>query len=181
MVMKKVLAVLAAICLLASVSVADDQSINIGSLELGDTYLDITHVDADPFKGALTVTVTNTGTEAWTDFHFEIWNGFGGDATSVLFVDGGSLDPTSTQVLDSWSIGTTTLADPGVAGGIGFSKIDLYFANDVVNVGETATFTVYTDNTAEELTWFGVAVYPTPEPATMAMLALGGLLIRRRK
>ena len=31
------------------------------------------HDDADPFKGWIILTVENTGTEAWGDFHFELF------------------------------------------------------------------------------------------------------------
>ena len=30
------------------------------------------HYDADPWKGFANISVTNTGTEAWGDFHFSI-------------------------------------------------------------------------------------------------------------
>ena len=53
--------------------------------------------------------------------------------------------------------------------------MDLYFYGNTVGVGETVWFQIYTDN-ADELSWFGLAFHPTPvpEPATIAMLGIGG-------
>ncbi|MBC8378969.1 MAG: PEP-CTERM sorting domain-containing protein [Planctomycetes bacterium] len=171
------------VCLI-STSFADNGSGTVDTLTLGQV-LDYTensallHNDQDVgygFKGTYTLTVTNTGTEAWGDFHFEISNGFGGNANSVLFTDLalGGINPTSSQS------GLTWLVDNPVGD---LSSIDLFFYSDPVGAGETATFVVYTDNTAEELSWFGMCVYPTPvpEPATLSLLGLGALTLLRRK
>ncbi len=155
-----------------------------GDLTL-ESVISWVHEDEDPFKGTATVFVTNTGQQAWGDFHFEIYTvpGFG-SATSVLIKDAstGGVNPTITgygsiHSLDTpngWIIGTT---DDGHA------KIDLFFYNSPVLTGQTVSFTIYTDNTAQNLDFFGIKFNPTPvpEPATMAMLALGGLLAFRRK
>lgn len=184
------LVALLSVCLV-STSFAHDGSGTIDSLTLGQV-LDYTtepalgHNDIDEgygFKGTYTLTVTNTGTEAWGDFHFEIIYGLDGDPANVLFLDSGMTawdgsgpgqDPTSSQTLDSWTINNP-------AGGL--SSIDLYFDNDPVLPGQTAEFIVYTDNTQDNLSFFGMAVWPTPvpEPTTMALLGLGGLLLRRKK
>jgi hypothetical protein len=177
---------------LSGISFADNGSGIITDLGLGEV-LDYTtesglgHNDVDDgygFKGTFTLTVTNTGTEDWGDFHFEIIYGVGGDPANVLFLDssmsawdnsGIGQDPSSSsQTLDNWKI--TNPVD-------GLSTMDLYFYNDPILAGETASFVVYTDNTEDNLSFFGMAVYPTPvpEPATMSLIVLGGLLLRRRK
>ena len=65
-------------------------------------------------------------------------------------------------------------------------SIDLFFYDDPVYPGETAMFSVYTNN-ADQLSFFGVQFYPTPvpEPTTLALTAAGlialGLRTRRRR
>jgi hypothetical protein len=134
------------------------------------------HEDADPFKGFFVVTVQNSGSEPWGDFHFEVFDPMGSqDITNVAFLDSTTVpvgpNPTSSQSPLTWTI------DNVVVG----ATMDLYFYSDPVMPGELATFVVYTSN-PDHVPFFGLMLYPTPvpEPVTMLSLALGALLLRRR-
>ncbi|MBU0637297.1 MAG: PEP-CTERM sorting domain-containing protein [Planctomycetes bacterium] len=136
--------------------------------------VDLSHQDADPFKGWLNVTATNTGSEDWGDFHFGIYDPIGGqDISNVHFLDSsmGGFDPTSSQAPLTWTIDNVTVG----------ATIDLFYFSDPVAPGETATFNVWTDN-PDHLSFFGVSFYPTPvpEPTSLALMAALGLFIRRR-
>ena len=73
-----------------------------GDLSIGDSVTE-NHNDEDPWAGWVNIYVTNTGTEAWGDFHFEIYETSGGNVENVhwLDADNGAFDPTSSQTLDS--------------------------------------------------------------------------------
>lgn len=120
------------------------------------------HEDADPFKGWILLTVQNTGTEAWGDFHFELFE-VTDPIDNVFFVVDSPNQPTSTQSGLSWSLS-----------GDGHT-LDLFFYGDPVDPGEIAEFNVYTDNTIDQVSFFGTAYYPTPipEPGTFWLLGAG--------
>jgi hypothetical protein len=120
------------------------------------------HQDADPFKGWILLTVENTGTEAWGDFHFELFQ-VTDPIDNVFFDDTPPNQPTSSQSGLSWLISG------------GGHTIDLFFYSDPVDPGEIATFNVYTDNTIDMVSFFGTSYYPTPipEPGTLGLLVAG--------
>jgi len=133
----------------------------------------VEHQDAEPFKGSVNLDVTNTGLEPWGDFHFGIYDPIGGqDISNIHFLDSsmGGMDPTSSQSPLTWVI------DNVVVG----ATIDLYFYSDPVLPGETATFSVFTDN-PDHVSFFGVMFYPTPVPEPASALLLGVLALAARR
>ncbi len=149
-------------------AIAHDGSSNVA---LSDwSVQSVTHNDAAPFKGLFTLTVYNSSqSNYWGDFHFGI-NGAAQDAGLVVF----SAPPiASSQTPYTYNIGTNA----------GLSTLDLYFYGDPVAPGETAVFTVYTDNTAAMNAWFGICFWPTPvpEPTSLLLCGLGGLVLARRR
>ncbi len=133
----------------------------------------VSHPDEDPWAGWVNLTVTNTGSEAWGDFHFEIYDPIGGqNIANVEWQDGAGYEPYSTQSGLVWQIDNTSIG----------AKIDLEFYGDAVMPGETAEFHVYNVN-PDMLSFFGVMLYPTPvpEPATALLLGLGVLVLRRSR
>jgi hypothetical protein len=120
------------------------------------------HEEADPFKGWANITVTNTGTEEWGDFHFELYQ-VTAPIDNVFFDVSSPNEPTSSQSGLSWSVSG------------GGHVLDLFFYGDALLPTETATFSVYTDNTTDQVDFFGTSFYPTPipEPTTFGLLAAG--------
>lgn len=131
------------------------------------------HIDEDPFKGSFTVNATNTGSEPWGNFHFKIVS-IGWDVSNVDFMVDPPNQPSSSQSPLSWNLNHNK---PEMT-------LHLMFYDDPVAPTESATFTVYTDNTTDQVS-FGVMIYPTPipEPATITLFGFGisVLLGKRRK
>ena len=125
------------------------------------------HEDAGPFKGSVTLNVTNTGAVDWGDFHFAVFS-TGQDVTNVDFTDHDA--DTMTDLLPT--VNGTPVSYTIAADG---SAIDLFFYGTPILAGQSATIVVWTDNTVDQVPFFGTMYYPTPvpEPATMALLGLG--------
>ncbi len=130
------------------------------------------HYDEDPFKGWATITVANSMAEDWGDFHFEIFEFM---TYNVIF-------PTTETMLMKDELGD---AYAGYSySHDGTQKLDFEFYGNPVKPGDTVTFEIYTDNTADKHEWFGLIIYPTPvpEPATLGLFSIGALaFIRRRR
>ena len=63
------------------------------------------HDDADPFKGWIILTVENTGTEAWGDFHFELFQ-VTDPIDNVFFVVDSPEAIRGVMVAACWLVGT---------------------------------------------------------------------------
>ena len=130
------------------------------------------HEDADPFKGWANLSVTNTGTEDWGDFHFELFQ-VTGAIDNVFFDVSAPNQPTSNRTSLSWAV-----SDGG-------HTLDLYFYGDPVGASEVLNISVYTNNATDEVTFFGTLYYPTPipEPGTAVLMGLSllGLLAAGRR
>lgn len=169
--MKSAIKLAAVLALASGASAWGDAMVVIDpGMALGDVHTEV-HEDDAPWAGWAELTVTNNGTEPWGDFHFNVFE-VTGDPVNVDYKDaaGGGFDPVSSQSGLTWQISPDG------------SAIDLFFYGDPVLPGETAQFNVYNVN-PDQVTFFGTSYYPTPvpEPATLALMSLGGLLMFRRR
>jgi len=132
----------------------------------------VENYDAAPWKGYLSLSVTNNTNAAWGDFHFMLFD-FGQYSSQVTFVDGNcawakagaaNCNPTKTSgPVDSWNINNSG------------KNLDLFFYSNPVGIGQTVTFEVYTDNTGNQQP-FAVGFTPSiaPEPVSSALFIIGG-------
>jgi hypothetical protein len=130
------------------------------------------HEDASPYKGWANLSVTNTGTDPWGDFHFELFQ-VTDPITNVFFQVDSPNEPTSNRDSLTWAIS-----------GDGHT-LDLYFYGDPVYNNQVLNVSVYTNNAINQVSFFGTLYYPTPvpEPGTAALLGfslLGLLAVGRR-
>ena len=159
----------AALSLFAQAAVADDVSIShtFTGVNIG-AALQVDHnPDADPWKGYFTATVTNNSGQDWGDFHFQLIRNLGfGTPSLVVF------DDTPNTFTMTGAVGYSYVISPDLL------STDFYFYGDPVAPTESVTFTIYTDNTANQQP-FGMLLYPTPvpEPAALGLLALGALVL----
>ena len=127
----------------------------------------VVHEDEDPWKGWFTATVTNTSNDAWGGFHFELIRNLGFGTPSLVVFD----DLNTPFEIVGWAPGSYSYQISQ-----DLLKVDFYFYGSPINPTDTATFKVYTDNTANQQ-FFGMLLYPTavPEPSTLVLLVLAGL------
>ena len=172
------LAIVFTLTFISSQAIADDGTFDpcdISSWSMNTT--DFVHVESSTeFKGWAIFTFTNTMTQDWGDFHFVLnpdtviftepptgsMKMFVGDATSATEYSNYSYE---IDALDNW-------------------KLDFKFYGNPVEQDEQITFKIYTNNTSAQNTFFTICLGPSPvpEPATIAILGLGALvLLRRRK
>jgi len=136
------------------------------------------HNDQSPFKGVATIEVTNTGTQSWGDFHFQIFSLYGtlngagwSNPANVFFNISGSYYPTYSNSVGGPTIPLgSVVVTPGTAST--GAMLDLYFNSNPVAPGQTAVFTVYTDNTTDQ-GLFGLIMYPSAVPIPGALWLLG--------
>ncbi|MFP3938185.1 MAG: PEP-CTERM sorting domain-containing protein [Phycisphaerae bacterium] len=170
-----VLAALAAMMLTTGVASAHDTDLGTYYFDGSGSEVAVTanHDDEDPWKGWIVVNATNSSDTAWGDFHFEIVDIGQGDISNVDWVVDSPYQPVTSMTLDS---------APDVDNVAVGATLDFEFYGDPVDPGYSASFQVYTDNTTDEVD-FGVMFYPTPipEPATLAMLAFGGMAVTLRR
>ena len=124
------------------------------------------------FKGWVYLTASNTGSEDWGDFHFEIFQVGSYSIDNVLFDVSSPNEPTSNRSSLSWNL-------------VDNHTLDVYFYGDPVGPSETLKINVYTNNVTDQVPFFGVLYYPTPipEPGTAALMGLSllGLLAAGRR
>lgn len=153
-------------------SVTIDEAFELTGTGVDNANWDIEHTDAYDWKGSLTLTVNNNSTEDWGDFHFFLFSptGDSSDIATVKFVN----TPDQTYIeKDGAPVPFDLTISPDE------QYLDMEFYGNPILRGESATFTIYTDNTAEpHAEIFGVGFFATPVPVPGAfILLLSGLTL----
>lgn len=175
----------AAVCLTASLATAHDGEIGWEDpLLISGTGPDVSYLaihDDDPitlggtdYKGWAFIGTQNSGTTAWTGLSIFIFDATAGgttyDATSVDIIDYSPYVPFTSfgsPSIASYTVGTSTS---------GHATMDITFS-DTIDPGEQLFVQFYTDNTAENVEYFGIGFYPVPEPASGTLVALAGAVV----
>lgn len=113
--------------------------------------------------------LTLTGLKANTDYDisFFMFNIGAGQTTQSFYDGGSSASPLITTFTTSGNQNNFATWSPGVTLGI--------------NSGAASTITVTVQQTTGRLTLNGIAVNEIPEPGSLALIGIGGLLIARRR
>ncbi len=176
-----VIALCLGLAFISSPAFADDVSVGtlanpyeinyVGNVGLEEVIHEEGLTNPGEFKGWFNLTVKNTCTEDWGDFHFELFEAPGFLSPNTTFDIAGVNEPTSSQ---TGTFYTLSLDE---------KTLNFSFYSDPLAPGATATFSIYIDN-PDQAAFFGVGFYPTPvpEPLSLVLLAAGlPLVCRRRK
>ena len=148
------LIIIGIVLLFASVSIADDAYITTSIAGVDETVTQmVEHEDGVPFKGTVFVEVTNSGSEAWGDFHFGFYDPIGGqDISNLYFNDAslGGMDPTSSQANTTWLIDNVTVG----------ATMDVFFYSDPVLPGGGYYGSLILQMEEEDQIPSSISVYP---------------------
>lgn len=121
------------------------------------------------FKGWAFMGLQNNTSVAWTDFHLKLTTS--DPLKPVVFVIDSPYQPLTSLTPGQY---TYWLSDND-------TQLNFDFTSAPVLPSGIVTFQVYTDNTAYNNSTFTICMTPTPEPATLALLGLGAVLLRKRR
>lgn len=153
----------------------------------GDTFVSVDRRHDEPpdgtppddFKGWADITITNMMTQDWGDFHFELTD-FELEPSVYFVHDDPAYAPWAEGLtdysveFDAWTM---------IGGNMQPQQVNFLFYDYPATYADQLTFHVYTDNTTNTNAWFSMTIYPTPvpEPATLALFALGAFAVLRRR